>query len=298
MKKEIVVAEEKVEGKESAPEKEKGGNSSGWAIAIFMLIVGVLAGLGILEWQNNRDEQLRKSFTEEKARLEKELETAKVSLQQCEAKPKCVKPKKHTRKKIHRPTPAPERLASKPQAEEKMFDASLCGDGTEMTISKVTGKPECRAIPVAIPTPVYMRDRVVEKPKQKPEMVCEKPNILQLRDDGSTACIALPATQQPTTQSPPGCFTDAQGRIMCPRNREAKKSSWGSWIPWAVSGAAVLWAVDDHRKNRKVSSPGPNVVTLPPGPGVVTNPPGPGVATLPPGPGVTTLPAGPEVTTW
>lgn len=288
------MAEGKVEEKESVPEKEKGEGSTWWAIAIAALIIGLLGGRGILEWQNNRDEQLTKSFMEEKARLEKELKTANASLQHCEAK-KCVKPKKHTRKKAHQPITVPERLASKPKAEEKRFDASLCGDGTEMTISKVTDKPECRAIPVMIPPPTYVRESVTEKPK--PEMVCEKPNILQLRDDGSTACIAMPTTQQSTTQSPPGCFTDAQGRIMCPRNREAKKSSWGSWVPWVISGAAVLWAVDDHRKNRKVSSPGPSVVTLPPGPGVVTDPPGPGVVTLPPGPGVTTLPAGPEVTT-
>ena len=86
---------------------------------------------------------------------------------------------------------------------------------------------------------------------------------------------------------------------MCPRNREAK-SSWTSWIPWVITGGAVLWAVDDHRNNRKSrSSPGPSVTTLPPGPGVVTLPPSQGVTTPSVGPGVATLPpTGPGVTTW
>lgn len=254
----------------------------GWPVAVFVLILGVLAGLGVVEYQAKRDKQAQEIFNKEKARLEKELQIAKDSLRACETKLTCAKPKKKYVRKVSRYV-APKPPVSTVKVEEKMFDSRTCGEGTEAMISKITGKPECRAIVAAsVPTSIPRVTRVVEQPK--PEMICEKPNIRELRDDGSIACVALPVAQA-VSQMPPGCFTDPQGRLMCPRSIEAK--SEGSWIPWAVGAAVLGIAINNYGgkdKGHKNRTP-PGVSSLPPGPGFTS--PGLGVATLPPEPRLT-----------
>jgi hypothetical protein len=257
--------------------KEKQEKNLWWPFAACLLIFGMLAGLGIFEYQKSRTER---------DRLEQELSKAKIDLAVCKKtqSPKCDnEPKKVLKKarKVHRYT-APKSPVVKPKVEEKKFNPKVCGEGTEMVVSRATGEPECRATHALVPAPLVTK---AEAPK--PEMKCEKPLIRELREDGSIACIVLPApvpVTQPVPQVAPDCFPpDAQGRIFC-RRTEAKSGS--SWIPWVLGGAAVLAVIANNRRGNHGSSP-PPVVTMQ-GPSVTTLPPGPGVTTLPPGPGVVT----------
>lgn len=261
-------------GEQATPKGEK-KRRFGWPVVVTLLILSILTGLGVREHQQRSAQiaQNEKSLSEERTRLEKELHDAQGALKVCKEAAPCGKAKKLTRNTHRYKVPKPPAVAQA-RIKEKKFDPRDCGEGTEAVFSKVTGKPECRMIAVAPPpTPA---PRVAEAPKQKPEMTCEKPNIRELRDDGSIACIALPATQSAQQAMPDGCLPPDQiGRILC-RRTEAKSGS--SWVPWALGGAAVVAIIANNRHKGGGGTTSSAVVTNPPriDPGVTVNPGLPG----------------------
>jgi len=256
---------------------EKRGQSS-WFVGIVLLGVAMVATWWLVNEQH------------------KKLTATQADLAACQAKPKpiCttpfVIPQKKVHKKVHRlphhntvvaqKAPAKQVLTISPPQEEK-FDSSMCGAGTEFIFDK-GGKPYCRAVLGRSVAPIA---KAVEAPKQA-RVICEKPLIRELRDDGSVACIQVaPPVQQATGQVlPPGCYMDGS-RLMCPTQEE--ESSSGSWVPWVIGGAAVLGvAAILHNRNRGGGSSPPSVVISQP-PVVVSQPPTftpspPGVNSLPP----------------
>ncbi len=285
---------------------DKEGNKSKilwWCLAVILLILGILFGLGIGEYKNSHDENVR--LGDELVSTKKTLDACqKIKVPRCDDEPKVVLRK--AQKKVHRYA-VPKPPAVKPKVEEKKFDPKDCGEGTEAMFNKVTGKPECRVVVAPAPAPVVAK---VEAPK--PEMKCGKPLIRKLNDDGSTECIALPAeVAQPAVAN--GCLPpDAQGRIFC----RAQRTVVSQPVVPIFSGYGYDRHQGYQRPEPRYTNPQPYWIVPPQqrpdtGPGVTTLPPGPGVTTLPPpqhwivppqprpssGPGVTTLPPGPGVVT-
>lgn len=273
-----------------------------WCFAVILLILGILAGLGINEYQK---------FHAEKARLGEVLANTKNALSacqvtkvpHCDVEPKVVVKKPH---KVHRYA-VPKPPVAKARVVEKKFDPRSCGE-MDAVINKATGKPECRAIstpvttfaPAPMPAPVVTK---VEAPKT--EMKCEKPLIRKLNDDGSIECIALPA---PVAQAAPGCLPpDEQGRIFCRTQRVVVSqpvvpiySGYGYDRHYDYQRPAPRYEQRPYNPSpywivppQQGPSQSPGVTTLPPSSYWIVPPQqrpnsGPGVTTLPPGPGVVT----------
>ncbi len=104
--------------------------------------------------------------------------------------------------------------------------------------------------------------KVVEAPR--PQVVrCEKPLILELRDDGSIACIQVvpevtkvaeaqpppqPAAQNPC--APGGVYgVDQNGRRYCDYAHQEAMTQNYSWVPWVI-GAGALAVISNSRSGR------------------------------------------------
>lgn len=282
------MAEDRVLEKPSASKEEK--KCPWWPYVIFCLIIGMLIGVGVFEYQKRHAKE---------SSLSQELSKVKSDLTACQASqaPKCGEEPKKVVKKVRkvRHYAVPKKpLVAQARVEEKKFDPNVCGEGTDAVINKATGKPECRAIPAVVtsvaPMPAPVVKRVIAEPKE-PDVYY--PAVAAIEEESSL----------PTARHALGCAgIGALGGLVVEGNgrgaaRGALVAVVGDLIGTAIGGrtggdiGCGVGTVGNmaYRYNRGGNNSSPPIAAAnPPGPGVVTLPPGPGVTTLPPGPGVIT----------